>query len=269
MRSDIDITMGGVTTTHDILLMPQETIDLSADYAVTEDFNGSIDYDVKAKFVAGNSNALRIPGKGRKGAKMQAPRRVISQSGTQVNVRQLDIALKLLSKKTSADGETTIVAEVNNASLLPIADDVTIKVGLYNSPVVYANTSSFAEVTLNASDLYDAAEKQNKVKLVTLTTTQPDFDQMLYVCSTPVQDGESVKDVRPANNVLPVSLLGKYILGDVNGDGKVDTQDAIKVIQHYLGKKPSNFIQKAADMTKEGSIDTQDAIQIIKKFLNK
>lgn len=57
--------------------------------------------------------------------------------------------------------------------------------------------------------------------------------------------------------------------GDVNGDGKVDTQDAIKVIQYYLGKNPSDFNADAADVTNDNTIDTQDAIQIIRIFLNK
>ena len=57
--------------------------------------------------------------------------------------------------------------------------------------------------------------------------------------------------------------------GDANGDGIVDTQDAIKVVQYYLQKNPDNFILKAADVTKSGDIDTNDAIQIIKMFLKK
>ena len=49
-----------------------------------------------ANFISGNSNALRIR---RRGAASKAPHR-IQQSGTQVDVRQVDMALKVLSKKT-------------------------------------------------------------------------------------------------------------------------------------------------------------------------
>jgi hypothetical protein len=62
---------------------------------------------------------------------------------------------------------------------------------------------------------------------------------------------------------------GSYVMGDVNLDGDVDTQDAIKVIQHYLGKNPTDFNAQAADVNGDGDIDTQDAILIIKKYLNK
>ena len=58
-------------------------------------------------------------------------------------------------------------------------------------------------------------------------------------------------------------------LGDVNGDGNIDTQDAIQVIRHYLGKEPDNFNVQAADVNGDGNIDTQDAIKIIRKYLGK
>ena len=70
---------------------------------------------------------------------------------------------------------------------------------------------------------------------------------------------------------LPSSPLQLRMVqkGDVNGDGQVDTQDAIKVIQYYLGKNPDDFVLGAADVTDDGVVDTQDAIQIIRTYLNK
>ena len=63
------------------------------------------------------------------------------------------------------------------------------------------------------------------------------------------------------------SLTAVAISGDVNNDGQVDTQDAILVIQHYLGGTPSGFDERVADMNNDGNIDTQDAILVIKKYL--
>ena len=59
------------------------------------------------------------------------------------------------------------------------------------------------------------------------------------------------------------------ILGDANGDKNVDTKDAIKLVEQYLGKNPSNFDKKAADITLDGTFDTKDAIQIITVYLGK
>ena len=262
----IDVTMNGNTTSYDVKLMPREKTSLKVPCSVTNSFNGTIDYDVTANFIAGNSNALKAR---RRGAASKAPQRVIRQSGTQIDVRQMDMALKVLSKKTDAQGVTTIVAEVNNASLLPLADGMNVKVGLYNSPIVDANAVSYAEVTVNASDLYDATEKQNKVKIVTLTVQQPDFDQMLYLCTTPMQGSEVLPDVRPTNNVLPVNAVGKYMLGDVNGDRKVTITDAVKIISKVNGGNPTNFNEKAADVTRDNTVTVNDAVGVVNMILKK
>ena len=220
----VDVTMNGETTSHGVLIMPQEKTELTAYYPVTDGFDGTIDYDVTANFISGNSNALRIR---RRGAMSKAPRRTVSQSGTQVDVRQVDMALKVLSKKTDTDGMTTIVAEVNNASLLPLASGMKVKVGLYNSPVVDENVVSYAETTVSAADLYDAAaEQKNKVKIVTLTVPEQEYDQVLYLSTTPMQGSEPVKDVRPSNNIQPVRLVGKSIATSINQLPPADQEQA-------------------------------------------
>ena len=66
-----------------------------------------------------------------------------------------------------------------------------------------------------------------------------------------------------------VNTVENILLGDVNGDGVVDTQDAIKVIQFYLKKASDNFDESAADVNGDGVVDTQDAIKIIKIYLKK
>ena len=265
--NSIDVTMKGETTTHEVLVMPQEKTNLTALYPVDDNFDGTIDYNVEAHFTPGNSNALKTR---RRGAMSKAPRRTINQGGTQTNVRQVDIAMKMLSKKTDADGKMTIVAEVNNASLLPLADDMTVKVGLYNTPIVDENSVCTASVTVNASDLYDAtAEQKNKVKIVSLTVNQPDFDQRLFLRTTPMQDSKVLTDVRPANNVLPVSIVGKYMLGDVNGDRKVTVTDAVGIVRRVSGNTPSGFIEKAADVTHDNNITINDAIGVVNMILKK
>jgi hypothetical protein len=229
---------------------------------ITDRFDGTIDYDVAANFTLSNSNSL----KARRAAAARPHR--IEQSGSQTNVRQVDIGLKVLSKRTatvpsaSAPGLTTIVAEVINASLLPLADDVIVKVGLYPSPLATEKFAGTTEVTLTAADLYDATTKQNKVKIVTLTADKPDVDQVLYLCTTPRQGSEVLTDVRPSNNVLPVRLAGKLLLGDINGDGKVDVSDYIGVANRILGQTPAGFIEKAGDIDGNGVIDVSDYIGI-------
>ena len=254
----IDVTMNGNTTSYDVRLMPMGKTDLKVLYAVDENFAGTISYDVTANFVAGNSNALRMP---RRGAAAKAPRRAVRQSGTQIDVRQVDMALKVLSKKTDAAGVTTIVAEVNNTSLLPLASDMNVKVGLYNSPVIDENAVTFAETIVSSADLYDATAKQNKVKIVTLTVNKPDFDQTFYLSSSPVQGSEAVQDVQPLNNVLPVRLVGKFKRGDVNRDGAVDSGDIMAIYSVMAGNGDAG-LRSRADVNGDGAVDSGDIMTV-------
>ena len=262
--TDIEVRMGEETTNHHLTLLPQESAEVTVDYTVPDNFDGTIDYDVTAIFEYANSGALKSR---RLGAKAR-PRRV-QQSGTQVDVRQVDMALKVVSKKTDAEGLTTIIAEVNNASLLPLADDMSVKVGLYDSPLATKTAAGTTDVTVRFSDLYDATAKRNKVKIVTLTATQPDVSKVFYLRTTPMQGSTVLTDVRPSNNVLPISLVGKWKLGDTNHDTLVNMTDAQNVVNTILGKPTTGtFYRENADVSREGDITISDAVGIVNIILN-
>ena len=70
-------------------------------------------------------------------------------------------------------------------------------------------------------------------------------------------------------SMADASSASGYFLGDVDGNGKVDTNDAINVIYHRLGKTPANFQIKAANVNFDKKIDTNDAIEIINIRLGK
>lgn len=250
----IEVTMGGETTTYDVRVLPMEKTELKAVYTVADDFNGTIDYEVVAYFAPGNTNALKARGKRVAGRAHRVP-----QSGSTVDVRQVDLALNLLSATDDGNGLNTIVAEVNNISLLPMASNMTVKVGLYKTPLVDENAVSIAEVTLTAADLYDASTKENKNKIISLTFDQPDFDQTLYLCTVPMVGSDVVKDVRPLNNVVAIDFAGQYPNGDVNLDGKVDLADVKAVYSIIAGTATDNG---HADVNNDGLITVADIIAI-------
>ena len=59
------------------------------------------------------------------------------------------------------------------------------------------------------------------------------------------------------------------IVGDVDGDGVVDLADAVLVINHYVGKPVTTFIEKAADVDGDGVVDLADAVLIINYYVGK
>ncbi len=57
-----------------------------------------------------------------------------------------------------------------------------------------------------------------------------------------------------------------FLLGDVNGDGKVTPADAIMILYHYFGVEQSGFILDAADLNGDSKITPADAIETLYKY---
>ncbi len=53
--------------------------------------------------------------------------------------------------------------------------------------------------------------------------------------------------------------------GDTNGNGEIDTGDAILILQYYAGYNPAAFILANADVDGSGEVDTADAIFVLRK----
>ena len=63
--------------------------------------------------------------------------------------------------------------------------------------------------------------------------------------------------------------VANYQKGDVDGDGFIDLADAVLVINHYVGKPVTNFIENAADVDGDHVIDLADAVLIINYYVGK
>ena len=65
--------------------------------------------------------------------------------------------------------------------------------------------------------------------------------------------------------VASFSYYAPYVLGDVNSDGKIDTSDALLVLQYAAEKVELTDTQKlSADVAvQKGKIDTSDALRIL------
>ena len=58
-----------------------------------------------------------------------------------------------------------------------------------------------------------------------------------------------------------------YMLGDVNGDGAIDTTDALWILQHYTQKR--KLSSDVADVDDNGDIDTIDALKVLQYYTQK
>ena len=57
------------------------------------------------------------------------------------------------------------------------------------------------------------------------------------------------------------------LIGDANGDGKVDIVDVTMTISHILGQNPAGFNKLAADVNGDGKVDIVDVTSIIDMIL--
>lgn len=53
-------------------------------------------------------------------------------------------------------------------------------------------------------------------------------------------------------------------LGDVNGDGEVNSADALAVLNYAVGNDDENFNLERADLNADGSVNSADALEILK-----
>ena len=69
----------------------------------------------------------------------------------------------------------------------------------------------------------------------------------------------------PTETATPEATEISYLLGDVNADGKINSQDALLVLKHAAKIIELNETEKkAADVTKEESINASDALEILR-----
>lgn len=77
-------------------------------------------------------------------------------------------------------------------------------------------------------------------------------------------------DLEAVTDFTIVNEQGEEVLmGDVNGDGDIDTQDALLIIDKWIGVDNENFNESVADLNGDGDIDTQDALIVIDIWINK
>ena len=64
-------------------------------------------------------------------------------------------------------------------------------------------------------------------------------------------------------NTTSIITIDDFLLGDVNGDGKVNIADAVCIVNWIVGKPNAMFIEKAVDINHDGKKTIADAVTIV------
>ncbi len=79
---------------------------------------------------------------------------------------------------------------------------------------------------------------------------------------------EVLSDKSGDNHLVSVSTEAPTLLmGDVNGDGVINTTDAVIIAGYMVGKAPEGFSDAAADLNGDGKIDVSDILKLVGTIL--
>lgn len=74
-----------------------------------------------------------------------------------------------------------------------------------------------------------------------------------------LSQGSAIIKCTTANGKVATKTISTYVLGDVDGDGKVCVADISAIVEYIHGKTlTTNFISKAADFNEDSKVDEQD-----------
>jgi uncharacterized repeat protein (TIGR02543 family) len=57
------------------------------------------------------------------------------------------------------------------------------------------------------------------------------------------------------------------LVGDVNGDGKLNAKDVTAIMKHLVGATPKNFVEAAADIDANGKVNAKDVTKLMKQLV--
>lgn len=159
------------------------------------------------------------------------------------------------------------LVEIVSETTANTANNTTNTTNATTNTTTNTTTSTTIPATSNSKIKVDA---NTKIVTIVPNATVSDLIKLL---------GESIK-ITDENKVLSKNdristnnkINGNYIiakLGDLNGDGKVDTADLLTMQKHLLSisKIKNNVKVKSADINRDGKIDTADLLKIQKKLL--
>lgn len=160
----------------------------------------------------------------------------------------------------------------------------------------YAEAVKF-DVTVESTDAFPLTADGQYVLLVLSSKAVPTRENIVYIDQGQARAGEDgvslrfekdsaaypsaltkgsyyvylVGDGHPFNADAPAASFAfyqPYTLGDVNGDGHIDSEDALLALQIFVkSKTPTETERLAADVNRDGTVDSYDALQILKYFV--
>ena len=240
--------------------------------SVTNDQNQSLDFgniaDVQFKFLYGDNP---IPNPDEPDTNISTLSNVIYASKAEVkagaeetlslkmknsaNIRGFQFNLTLPEGITAVKSAKGKIQASLSSGRLPAEDEHTLAVSEQEDGSLLFLCGSQYDETFTGSD---GEVITLKVK-VAESMVDGDYPLVLTNIKLTETDISKYYEVERVKSTLTVT---SYMLGDINGDLKVDVSDYIGVANRILGSTPAGFIEKAGDVDENGVIDVSDYIGV-------
>ena len=207
------------------------------------------------------------------------------------NIAEMENAVYIEPFSANVGSNVNIEVKLKNAETttsygfeLKLPEGITITTdgdGSFDESIILSSRNSKHNITTNKLDgnIYKVGVASLSSKSIT------DNDGLVLTIKAHVQEdmAEGLYQVAMYNPLIVYTngvkpsvqktyttvTVENYQKGDVDGDGVVDLADAVLVINHYVGKPVTTFIEKAADVDGDGVVDLADAVLIINYYVGK
>ena len=197
------------------------------------------------------------------------------KSMTRVLLLALILALLCVGAMAAGDKDTTKVDSASGYTVTPL--DVNGEKVEKNADGKYVDVAKFKLE-------YTATNEGEQLVMLLLNGTTPTKDNIYYIDQQSSAGGTCTFTIYPkqltsgtyrlmvasktSETAATIKYEAAYMLGDVNDDGRVTSQDASYALQIAIKSlKPSETQKLAADVNLDGRVTSQDASYILRKAI--
>ena len=185
---------------------------------------------------------------------------------------QMDLKNKGLTMEIIADEYGTVYFKNDSARLMAYGSAIErLEITQQPTKTAYAEGETFDPAGMVVTAVYANGKTRDVTDYVTYKTDPLDGGDGEFVISFPYvmyhNEENGTEMTSGVETMVPAVTLnltvGDGLLGDVNGDGKVDQADAQMILDYEAKRLDTELSLKAADVSGDGVIDSSDAVLIL------
>jgi len=188
--------------------------------------------------------------------------RLYSADGTMLNAYESSALQTGVTRTFAAGTYYAIVFGNSEAIKLALYPGDEAGLNALRPSIAYDETTQIATIsgTIDGASYY-----------YTINGDNPTIESTPYTEPFFVSQNVTIKAIAAWGDMVvsnpPRSYIVSTIKGDASGDGTIDMQDVVAIVQFILGNPPASFAENLADMNGDGEVDIFDAMLLVNYVL--